>query len=66
MNIIKRILRVIVRTAIYLYCKVVYRLKVIGNILFGKYVLLRIIEKVKNILSSFLKEDQSRYKGFPI
>lgn len=29
MNIIKRILRVIVRTAIYLYCKVVYRLKVI-------------------------------------
>lgn len=31
MNIIKRILRVIVRTAIYLYCKVVYRLKVIGK-----------------------------------
>ena len=31
MNVIKRILRVIVRTAIYLYCKVVYRLKVIGK-----------------------------------
>ncbi len=31
MEIIKRILRVIVRTAIYLYCKVVYRLKVIGK-----------------------------------
>ena len=31
MNIIKTILRVIVRTAIYLYCKVVYRLKVIGK-----------------------------------
>ena len=31
MNIIKRILRVIVRTAIYLYCKVVYMLKVIGK-----------------------------------
>ena len=31
MNIIKRILRVIVRTAIYLYCKVVYSLKVIGK-----------------------------------
>lgn len=31
MNIIKRILRVIVRTAIYLYCKVVYRLKVLGK-----------------------------------
>ena len=31
MNIIKRILRVIARTAIYLYCKVVYRLKVIGK-----------------------------------
>ena len=31
MNIIKRILRVIVITAIYLYCMVLYRLKVIGK-----------------------------------
>ena len=31
MKIIKKILRVIVRTAIFLYCKIVYRLKVIGK-----------------------------------
>lgn len=31
MEIIKKFLRVIVRTAIYSYCKVVYRLKVIGK-----------------------------------
>ena len=31
MKIIKKILRVIVRTAIWLYCKVVYRLKVTGK-----------------------------------
>lgn len=31
MNILKKILRVIVRTAIYLYCKIVYRVKVTGK-----------------------------------
>ena len=31
MEIIKKILRVIVRTAIYIYCKIVYRMKVLGK-----------------------------------